>query len=126
MSEDVISLNDTNWEKNVEKGDKPVVVMFYSNNCPFCKQMEPYFEEYASDFKEKLLFAKVNIEDNITISSRYGVMGTPTFKFFCKGKPVQELVGAVYPATLKKTVEESLEHGPECTGKTTWFDPGYA
>lgn len=128
-SNNVVELNDKTWEKTVEKGKKPVVVMFTSPTCPYCRQMRPYFEEYASEYKDKILFAEVDISKSLTIASRYGVMGTPTFKFFCKGKPVNELVGAIYPAILKKTVEISLEHGSQCAENTTWVDSsitGYA
>jgi len=41
-------------------------------------------------------------------AERYGVRSTPTFKFFCEGRPVQEMVGAIYPALLKKMVDEYL------------------
>ena len=128
-SDIVVELYDKTWEKVVEKGERPVVVMFSSPTCPYCSQMRPYFEEYASEYKDKILFAEVDISKNQTIASRYGVMGTPTFKFFCKGKPINELVGAIYPAILKKTVEISLEHGSKCAEKTTWVDSsitGYA
>ena len=117
---DVIELDDSNWEKTVEKGEKPVVVMFYSDSCPFCKQMEPSFFEYAEEFKQKVFFARVNVVNSPTIPSRYGVMGVPTFKFFCKGKPVHELTGAIYPSLIKKAVEENLEHGERCVKNTTW------
>ena len=124
--QDIIELYDSNWETNVEKGDKPVFVMFYSPSCPYCTQMEPYFNQYAEEFKDKVLFAKVNIVNNPTIVSRYGIMGTPTFKYFCKGHPVREMSGAVYPALLKKSVEEGLDHGEKCEEKTSWIDPSYA
>ena len=123
-TQDVIELNDAKWEKNVQKGEKPVMVMFYSTTCPHCHEMKPHFEKYANEFKDKVVFAKVNIMDNPTIVDRYGIMGTPTFKFFCKGKPVQELVGAVYPSLLNKTVEDSLQHGSQCVKNTTWIDYG--
>jgi len=100
-SNNVIKLDDKTWEKTVEKGKKAVVVMFTSPTCPYCRQMKPYFEEYASEYKDKILFAEIDITKSQTIASRYGVMGTPTFKFFCNGKPVNELVGAIYPALLK-------------------------
>jgi len=123
-AKDVIDLNDVNWEKIVEKEGKPVMVMFYSTSCPYCHVMEPHFKKYANEFKDKIVFAKVNIVDNPIIVGRYGIMGTPTFKFFCKGKPIQELVGSVYPTLLKKTVEDSLQHGSQCIKNTTWIDPG--
>ena len=123
-NKDIVELNDSSWEKSVEKGEKPVMVMFYSASCPHCMAMEPHFETYAKEFKDKVVFARVNAPNNLTIASRYGVMGTPTFKFFCHGKPVQELAGAVYPSLLKKTVEDSLKHGSECVKNTTWIDYG--
>ena len=121
---DIIELNDANWEKSVEKGEKPVMVMFYSNTCPHCKAIEPHFEKYADEFKGKVVFAKVNVADSPTIVVRYGIMGTPTFKFFCNGKSIKELVGAIYPTLLKKNIEETLQHGSECVENTTWIDPG--
>jgi len=122
--ENVIEVDDTNWEKIVEKGKKPVIVMFYSPTCPHCQEMYPHFTKYATEFKGKVVFAKLNIINNITTSSRYGVMGSPTFKLFCQGKPVLELVGAMYPALLKKAVEDTFEHGSKCVKDTTWFDSG--
>ena len=123
-TQDVIDLNDVNWEKIVEEEGKPVMVMFYSTSCPHCHVMEPYFEKYANEFKDKIVFAKVNIMDNPIIVGRYGIMGTPIFKFFCKGKPIQKLVGSVYPTLLRKTVVDSLQHGSQCIKNTTWIDPG--
>ena len=123
-NENIVELNDKTWEKTVEKKDKPVMVMFYSQMCPYCKSMDPYFEEYAEEFKDKVVFAKVNVTENPFVVGRYGVMGIPTFKFFCNGQPVQELVGAVYPHVLKKTVEDALQYGSECVKKTTRIDTG--
>jgi thiol-disulfide isomerase/thioredoxin len=123
---EIIELSESEWEKNVEKGDKPVFVMFYGPTCPYCNQMEPYFNEYAKEFKKKILFARVNVTNNPTIISRYGIMGTPTFKYFCKGHPIKEISGAIYPSLLKKTIQEGLNHGEKCQQKTTWFDPSYA
>ncbi len=123
-TQDVIELNDAKWEKSVEKEEKPVMVMFYSTSCPHCQAMEPHFEKYANEFKDKVVFANVNVADNPITVGRYGIMGTPTFKFFCKGKPIQELVGAIYPTLLKKAIEETLQHGSQCVKNTTWIDPG--
>jgi len=122
-NKNIAELDEYNWRKKVEKNDKPVVVMFSSPTCPYCLQMEPYFEEYAEEFKDKIEFAKVDITKSPTISSRYGVLGTPTFKFFCKGKPIHEMTGAMYPALLKKSVEETLEHGEKCVDNATWHPP---
>jgi thioredoxin len=124
----VIELDDSNWENLVEKEGKPMVVMFYSPTCPHCVAMMPYFEKCAAEFKGKISFAKINVNSNPYAVSRYGIMATPTFKFFCSGRPVQEIVGEIYPTILKKITEDALEYGSSCASRSTPidFNIGYA
>jgi hypothetical protein len=56
-------------------------------------------------------------------------MATPTFKFFCQGRPVKEMVGTAYPALLKRMIDEALLHGSDCVRSSTAIDydiSGYA
>jgi thioredoxin 1 len=122
VPEILIELTDLNWEQTVEKADRPVAVMFHSPTCAFCHQIEPYFRGYARDYKDTIRFARLNIMTSPWTAERYGIRSTPTFKFFCEGKPVQEIVGAVYPALLKKMVDEVLVHGSECARNSTAID----
>ena len=122
VEEELVEVDDRTWERTIEKGEKPSVVMFYSPTCSYCHTMEPFFHQYAREFKETIVFARLNIITNQWTAEKYGVRGTPTFKFFCSGKPVSELVGAIYPAILKKMVEEVLEHGESCAKNRTEID----
>jgi thioredoxin 1 len=124
----IIELDDSNWEHFVEKDGKPIVVMFYGVSCPHSLAMMPHFEKYAGDFKGKISFARIDVARNPFAVSRYGVMATPTFKFFCSGRPVQEIVGEIYPTLLKKITEDALEYGSLCASKSTPidFNVGYA
>jgi len=122
MQEFLIELTDLTWERTVEKSSRPVAVMFYTPTCAFCHQMEPYFRNYAREYKDSIQFARLDIMTSPWTAERYGVRSTPTFKFFCEGKPVQEMVGAVYPALLKKMVDDVLVHGMECAKKSTAID----
>ncbi len=115
----LVELTDLTWERLVEKGDKPAVVMFYSPSCAYCRAIEPYFRQYAGEYGEKILFARIDVTASLWIAERYGIRGTPTFKFFCSGRPVSELVGAVYPAILKRMVEDVILHGKECIAGST-------
>jgi thioredoxin 1 len=117
--EPLVEADDLSWEKNVERETKPVAVMFYSPTCAFCHQMEPYFKNYAEEYRNSVIFVRINIMTNQWTAERYGVRSTPTFKFFCDGKPVQEMVGAIYPALLKKMVDDVLIHGKECAKNST-------
>ncbi len=110
----VVEVLDTDWEGKVEKNSRPVLVMFYSPTCRHCIQIQPFFEELAKNFSETVLFVRLNVIRFSWLAERYGIMATPTFQYFCGGKPVQSRVGAVYPAMLKKMIEEMNEHGEEC------------
>jgi len=118
----IIEVDDISWEKTVERSSKPVVVMFYSPTCAFCHQVEPYFRTYAQEYRETVLFARINILTSQWTPERYGVRSTPTFRFFCSGKAVREMVGAVYPALLKKMIDEVILHGKECAASSTQID----
>jgi thioredoxin 1 len=118
----VIEVDDRTFHDQVEKAQLPVAVMFYAPTCVHCRAMAPYYDQYSLEYRGKVLFARIDVSVNLYSGERYGVKGTPTFKFFCDGRPVTELVGAVYPAILKRTVEEVLVHGKECVTKSTGID----
>ena len=120
----IIELTDSTWKDHVENSDTLVMIMFYSPTCPHCQIMQPPFEQYAKEFKGTVVFGKLNVLNNPEIASKYGILGTPTFKLFCQGKPIYELTGAIYPTLLKKAVEDALTYGSECAKHTTWFDTG--
>ncbi|MFA4876290.1 MAG: thioredoxin family protein [Methanoregula sp.] len=117
-----VEVNDQTWERTVEKSKIPVAVMFYSPTCAFCHQMDPYFRNYAGEYKGSVLFVRLNILSSQWTAERYGIRSTPTFKFYCDGRPVREMVGAVYPALLKKEIDEVLIHGKECRKNSTLID----
>jgi thioredoxin 1 len=122
MTGNVVEVTDRTWEKCIEKGTRPSVVMFYSINCPHCHAMEPYFRKIAERHGDDVFFARLKIDENLWTAERYGVRGTPTFKFFCSGRPFEELVGEVYPAMIERRIEDLLRHGEECVKKSTAID----
>jgi thioredoxin-like negative regulator of GroEL len=115
----VVEIDDTNWEQLVEKSSKPVIVMFYSPECPFCKVLDPYFVKYAQEFHNLAVFTRMNIVINPWTSERYGVQSTPTFKSFCHGKPLWEQVGEIDPSMLKTAIENIIKYGEDCIRKST-------
>jgi thioredoxin 1 len=108
-----------NWSDLVLSSKTPVVVMFYSPTCPHCTVMKPHFDKYAQEYSGKVRFLQLNVTENIQTARDYGVMSTPTFKFFCQSRPIQELVGAAYPPLVKKLVEDMLSYGAGCADKST-------
>ncbi|WP_340818370.1 thioredoxin domain-containing protein [Methanolobus sp. WCC4] len=110
----VLEVNDSNWEELLENQEKPMVVMFYLPTCTHCKEIEPYFRDYSNEFHDSCTFVRMNGLESPMTARKYGVRGTPTFKFFCKGRAIKEEVGLVYPSILRKSIEELVKHGDEC------------
>jgi thioredoxin 1 len=126
---ELVEVTDTTFGKVVENGEKPAIVMFYSPTCAFCHSIEPYFRQYAKEFAGEVTFVRIDISANLWTAERFGVRGTPTFKFFCSGRPVSDMVGAVYPALLKRMIEEGLKNGENCVKNSTAINydiSGYA
>ena len=119
---DVVDATDRSWEEEVERSDKPTLAMFHSPTCPHCRMVMPSFEEYANEFKGKVKFVRINVSENSFTPERYRVMATPTFKLFCGGRPVLEMVGAARPSLLKKMVEDGLSSGEACAKGSTPID----
>lgn len=115
----VPEVSDQEWRIKVEENSEPVFVMFFSPTCTHCVQIEPYIEQLAAEFSPAVRFFKLNIIRFTWLAERYGVMATPTFLYFCGGKPVQTRVGAVFPAMLKKMIKEMVQSGEECRLRST-------
>jgi thioredoxin 1 len=115
MTENFVpEVDDREWESRIEKSSDPVLVMFFSPTCRHCVQILPHVEGLAHEYSSSVRIYRLNILRFGWLAERYGVMATPTFIGFCGGKPVQTRVGAVFPAMLKKMVEEMVQGGEEC------------
>jgi thioredoxin 1 len=90
-----ITLTDSNFDSEVEKHEL-IVVDFWAPWCGPCRMVGPVIEELASEYAGKVAFGKLNVDENITVPSRFGVRGIPTLIIFKEGMAVDTIVGA-YP-----------------------------
>jgi thioredoxin 1 len=93
-----------NFDSEVLKSDKPVLVDFYADWCGPCKMMGPVVSKLAGQYDGRAKIGKVNADDDGEIAVRYGVSSIPNLVFFKNGEVVDRVVGAV-PATV---LEEKL------------------
>ena len=91
MSELVITKD--NFEKEVLKSEKPVLVDFYADWCGPCNAMAPVIEELAKELEGKVKVGKINVDENPDIAVEYNVMSIPTLIVFKNGKEEKRLVG---------------------------------
>ena len=86
-------VSDENFEADVLKSERPVLVDFWAEWCAPCKAIAPALEELASDMDGRLTVAKINIDDNPLTPQKYGVRGIPTLMIFKDGQVAATKVG---------------------------------
>lgn len=109
------------WDQEVAKSDKPVVVDFWHNQCPWCLKLNPIFEKLSQEYTRATL-VKLNIlasEENGHIATEYGVMGTPTMLIFCEGREVGELVGFMEKDAIAPEIDRVLDRATNCVKQSS-------
>ena len=122
MGEGIVTTNAMNWQEEILQSKKLAVVMFWHQQCPYCRILEPVYEELSREYSAKLKFARFNVlesPENEALAAKYGVMGTPTLMFFCQGRPVQDFVGALTKDYVQQGIEFALKKHQECANQST-------
>ena len=101
-------VSDASFDSDVLKAPNPVLVDFWAEWCAPCKQIAPALEEIATDLAGRLSVAKVNIDDNPSTPTKYGVRGIPTLILFKDGQVAATKVGTVPKNKLLEWVESVL------------------
>ncbi len=105
----VVDVKDGNFDSEVLKSDKPVLVDIWAEWCGPCRMYSPIIDELSKDYANKVKFVKVNADDNQKIAEKYGVMSIPTTLLIIKGNLKASMVGAVPKETLKKWIESNMK-----------------
>lgn len=101
-------VSDTSFEQDVLQSDTPVVVDFWAEWCGPCKMIAPALEEIAQSLGSKAKIVKINIDENPSTPSRYGVRGIPTLMVFKGGQLAATKVGAAPKNQLQAWIEQSI------------------
>jgi thioredoxin 1 len=99
---------DDNFEGEVLKSDKPVLVDFWAPWCGPCKAIGPVVEELAEKFNDSVKMMKLNVDENQKTAVNYGVRSIPTLILFKEGKVFDTLIGLVPKERLEDFVKKSL------------------
>src|SRR3989344_3172601 len=109
MSKNTIEVTDATFEKEVLQSELPVVVDFWAERCGPCRVMTPIVENLALEYKDKVKFAKLNVDENMATAQVYTVMSIPTFILFKEGQPVKRFVGARSITAFKQEIEGCIK-----------------
>jgi thioredoxin 1 len=103
QSEAALKLTEENFDK-VVSGPKPVFVDYWAVWCGPCRIMDPVVDKLAKKYSDKMTFGKVNVDEEMNISSRFQVFSIPTFMIFRNGQPMDAVIGAVGESSLEKLI----------------------
>ena len=107
MSHPVI-LSDDNFENEVIKSGKPVMVDFWATWCAPCRMIAPVVEEMAKEYDGQAKICKIDVDANPGVASKYGIMSIPRILFFNHGKLVDKIVGAVPKTQLVSKLQGAM------------------
>jgi thioredoxin 1 len=85
-----------------------VVVDCWAPWCGPCRMISPVIEELASDYAGKVVFGKLNVDENPAVASEYGIMSIPTLLFARKGEVIDRLIGAVPRQIIEAKIKQIL------------------
>jgi len=103
---DEMKVTTSTFEAEVVKSAIPVVADFWAEWCGPCRMIAPVLMQLAKDYKDKLKVAKINVDEEPDLASRYGIQSIPTLLFFKGGQMVKQQIGAVPRPVLEKIVKE--------------------
>jgi thioredoxin 1 len=102
------NISDDSFDVEVLNSETPVLVDFWAEWCGPCKQIAPALEEISGELGDKLIIAKLNIDENPSSPSKYGVRGIPTLVLFKGGEVVATKVGALPKSKISEWLNEVL------------------
>ncbi len=104
----LFQVNDKNFTAEVLQSDIPVLVDFWATWCGPCRAISPIVEDLAKEFSGRVKITKLNVDENPSTPSQYGVRGIPALILFKEGKVLDQIVGSVPKARLKALIEKAL------------------
>ncbi len=102
-----VEITDSNFEEIISS-EKPVLVDFWAEWCGPCKMIGPVVEELAGDYDGKAVIGKVNVDENPTVSAKFGIRSIPTLLVFKGGEIVDKQIGAVPKGVLAQKLDAQI------------------
>jgi len=100
-ADNIITLTEENFAKEVLQSTTPVLVDFWGEWCPPCRALAPILDELAAEYDGRVKIGKVNTEEQPSLAAEYGIKAIPTLLFFSQGQVADQVVGMHSKRDLK-------------------------
>ncbi len=105
MPDSPVPVTDADFNEHIQKYDT-LVVDCWAPWCGPCRMIGPVINELAKEMQGKIVFGKLNVDENPTTASKFGIMSIPTLLIFKNGEMVDRLIGALPKEQLKQRIEK--------------------
>jgi thioredoxin 1 len=102
------NVTDDNFDTEVIKSTKPVLVDFWAEWCGPCKQIGPVLEEISNDMADQIVIGKINIDNSPNVPVKWGIRGIPTMLIFKNGELKATKVGATTKSNIVSWIKENI------------------
>jgi len=104
----IVEVTDANFDVDVLKSDKPVLIDFWATWCGPCRAIAPIVDELATEYQGKVKVGKMDVDRNSATPMRYGVRGIPTLLVFKDGQVKEQIVGYVPKEQIQKALDKHV------------------
>ncbi len=103
-----LELTDTNFQASALDTDKLVMIDFWAQWCGPCKMLSPIVEQLADEYADKAVIGKLDVDNNLEVSTKYGIRSLPTILLLKNGEVIDKHVGLTTKAKLQEKIEAHL------------------
>jgi thioredoxin 1 len=105
---DEVTVTSSNFDAEIVQSAVPVVADFWAEWCGPCKMIAPVLRELATQYKDKIKIAKIDVDAQVELAQQFNIVSIPTILVFSKGKVVKQQIGAVPRQALEKMIREII------------------
>lgn len=111
MAQNLLEISTDNFKQEVLNSNIPVLVDFWAEWCMPCRMIAPIVDELAEDYKGKIKFGKVNVDNNTQLATELQILSIPVLILFRNGQPITRIVGANTKAHIRQEIDSALKRG---------------